>query len=416
MTAAAVEPSIAGRTVAALVATEVFALGSLLMPIIIGLSIKVNSFAVGLAPETMLSIVTACGAVVAMVASPVFGHLSDRRRHGRTGRAPWVLGGVLAGAPAMGLVALAPNLPTLVAAWCLAQLAFNATFAGLYGLIADIVPEHDRARVSGWFGGANVLAIIVSMLCVLVLPAQRAVLFAPMPVLAVVCGLVAYRQFSPLRVLPSQSTQEAAGLPWRSLLGHRQFSWIFAHRLLVQLAYVLGTSFGFFFLIRRTGMDVDSAADWVALIAIVSSSLSLVVSIVVGKMSSRRGDYGPVIVIGMALMCVSLVLKAFAPSLALYLVAALGIGIGIGCYYAIDMALVLRTVPAGSAGRFLGAYNIARTLPQSLAPAIAPALLAVGRDPVTGGTENYAAFFLVAAVFGLAALWPLRKVTVLRRA
>lgn len=228
-----------------------------------------------------------------------------------------------------------PSLPVLLLAWCLAQMCFNATLAALYGILADIVPEHDRARVSGWFGAAVAGAVIVSMVVVAAFPTSRIRIFLPMPLRAVVCGLVARRHF------------ESMG-------------------------------------------EVDRAARWVAIVTILSSALSMVTEVVVGRDASRTGSYGPIVGCAMALIAAVLVLKACAPSLLLYAVATALIGLGIGCYFAIDRALVVRTVPAQAAGRFLGAFNIARTLPQSLAPAIAPLLLGLGDGDVSGsGAENY---------------------------
>lgn len=400
--------------IAVLVATEICALGSLVMPIIVGLSLKVASYDLNMSAESGLALVTAVGAAAAMLASPVFGRLSDRRRELPGGRAPWLLGGTLTGVVAVAGVALAPDLTSLTIAWALAQICFNSTFAALYGLIADLVPEEDRAWVSGWFGTAVVLSIAISMALVAVAPYNGPWLFAPMPMLAVVTSSYAAWYFRRAHAVVTEEGQ--ARLPWSSMFRVPQFTWVFTHRLLVQLAYSVGASFGFFFLIRRVGMDVEGATRWVSIITVVTCLCSAVAAVIVGRLAARSGNYGPWILVAMCLLGVGLIVKAIGQSLAVYFVAGLIVAIGIGLYYAIDVALVLRTTPPQSAGQFLGVYNIARTLPQSLAPAIAPLLLAVGTGDVIGdGPQNYFALYLMGAVLALVALIPLRWITVLRR-
>lgn len=67
-----------------------------------------------LSKEAVLSVVLAAGALVSMVANPVWGALSDRTtlRVGR--RVPWAVGGVLTGALALLLTSRADSL----ARWC----------------------------------------------------------------------------------------------------------------------------------------------------------------------------------------------------------------------------------------------------------------------------------------------------------
>src|SRR5205085_9874811 len=54
-------------------------------------------------------------------------------------------------------------------------------------------------------------------------------------------------------------------------------------------------------------------------------------------------------------------------------------GLGFGMYTAVDLALVADVLPdEASVAKDLGVFNIAGALPFALAPAIAPAILAVG--------------------------------------
>jgi MFS family permease len=85
-------------------------------------------------------------------------------------------------------------------------------------------------------------------------------------------------------------------------------------------------------------------------------------------------------------------------------------GIGQGVYMAIDMALVAAVLPSkgADAAKDFGIFNIANTLPQSIAPTIAPIFLSIG---AAGG--NYTALFTAAGVFAVAgavSIVPIRSV------
>jgi MFS family permease len=72
-------------------------------------------------------------------------------------------------------------------------------------------------------------------------------------------------------------------------------------------------------------------------------------------------------------------------------------GLGFGLYMAVDLALVVDVLPdSGSTAKDLGVLNIAGALPSSLAPALAPAILAFG-----GG--SYGVLYAVAGFCALLA-------------
>ena len=67
-------------------------------------------------------------------------------------------------------------------------------------------------------------------------------------------------------------------------------------------------------------------------------------------------------------------------------------GLGFGVYLAVDLALVVDVLPGrSSTAKDLGVFNIAGALPFSIAPAIAPAILAIG-----GG--SYGVLYMVAGL------------------
>lgn len=76
--------------------------------------------------------------------------------------------------------------------------------------------------------------------------------------------------------------------------------------------------------------------------------------------------------------------------------------IGIGAFSAVDQALVLDVLPAREteAGRFMSIIGFATSIPQAVAPLIAPVFLAIGVSAV--GEKNYLLLYIVAAAFTVA--------------
>jgi MFS family permease len=82
-------------------------------------------------------------------------------------------------------------------------------------------------------------------------------------------------------------------------------------------------------------------------------------------------------------------------------------GLGFGVYTAVDLALVVDVLPdSDNAAKDLGVLNIAGALPFSVAPGIAPAILAFGHG-------SYGVLYAVAgvgAILGAAAILPVKGV------
>ena len=129
-------------------------------------------------------------------------------------------------------------------------------------------------------------------------------------------------------------------------------------------------------------------------------------SLIAGRLSDRTGRRkvfvaGASIVYGLAMFLV-----AAASSFNGFLVGVAVSGLGFGTYMAVDLALVADVVHGEAHAKDLGVLNIANALPFSVAPALAPAVLAVG-----GG--NYGLLYAVAgisAVLGAGAILPVKRV------
>jgi MFS family permease len=130
-------------------------------------------------------------------------------------------------------------------------------------------------------------------------------------------------------------------------------------------------------------------------------------SLIGGWISDRTGRRKILVGAGSVVFGLAMFLIAVATSFNGFVAGmALG-GLGFGLYMAVDLALVADVLPdPGSAAKDLGVMNIAGALPSSVAPALAPAILAVG-----GGSYGvlYAAAG-VCAVIGAGAIVRVKRV------
>src|SRR5262245_1542580 len=122
---------------------------ALLSPVLVTLSLKVNALVGTAQGPASLGLVAGVGALLALVANPVFGKLSDRTTSRMGMRRPWMVLGLAGGAVGLFVVAIAPNIPVVLVGWCIAQLAFNALIAATVAVLPDQVPPHQRGLVSG---------------------------------------------------------------------------------------------------------------------------------------------------------------------------------------------------------------------------------------------------------------------------
>ncbi len=131
------------------------AVGAVFMPYLIAL------YAAPEVRNTALGGMRTAGLIIAMLAQPAMGLLSDRNtsRYGR--RRPFIFVGVLLDLLFLAGIALAFNYWTLLAAVLLIQLSSNISHGALQALIPDIVPEEHRGVASAVKAIFELLPLIV---------------------------------------------------------------------------------------------------------------------------------------------------------------------------------------------------------------------------------------------------------------
>jgi MFS family permease len=141
---------------------------------------------------------------------------------------------------------------------------------------------------------------------------------------------------------------------------------------------------------------------------LVHASLIVVSSLLTGRISDALNRRKRFVVIAAAAYASGLWVIAAADHYNGFLLGMAISGVGQGMYFASDLALVTQVLPNREldAAKDLGIFNIANALPQSVAPAVGPLILAIG-----GG--DYTWLFVAAGIVALSsafAIMPLKSV------
>src|SRR5439155_12592863 len=113
-----------------------------------------------------LAIVTAIGALTALIPNPIAGALSDRTTSRLGRRRAWFVFGTALSAITLALMATASTIATLVVWWALFHIAANAVLAALAAVIPDRVPVRQRATVSAFVSLSLPLGAVIGALLV----------------------------------------------------------------------------------------------------------------------------------------------------------------------------------------------------------------------------------------------------------
>ncbi|MQM24074.1 MFS transporter [Glycomyces albidus] len=353
-------------------------------------------------------LVTGVGALVAVVANPLAGALSDRTT-GRFGRRhPWTLGGLAVGAVALCLLGTQTTVLGVLLFWCLAQAALNAGYASLNAGIPDHVPVRQRAVVSGWIGFPQALGLVVGAVIVTMLVTGTAAGYA-------VIGLAAAAMALPFVLsTPDPPLPRAARPPftrkalletfWVSPRAHPDFAWAWFTRFLVMLGNATGTLYLLYFL--DDAVHHPNPEEGVLVLTLLYTGGVVATAVAGGVVSDRIGRRKILVFASSVVIAAAALILVFWHTWPAAIAAAAIMGAGFGVYLSVDQALITQVLPAAAdRAKDLGIINIASTVPQVLGPALAA--------PIIAGFGGYAGLYAVAAavtLLGGILVWPIRSV------
>ncbi|MFF4028538.1 MFS transporter [Streptomyces sviceus] len=350
----------------------------------------------GMSKETLLAWVTGVGAVVSLAANPFFGALSDRTTARRGRRSPWIVAGAAGGALSLLVLAGAGGLWLMTLGWCLVQLTLNAAFAAVTAAVPDRVPRLQRGAVGGWIGAAQILGAVVGT-GLATAAGGIAAGYAACAVFTLAGVLPYVLRHQDLRLAatdrPAWSWRSFARGFWLSPRRYPDFAWAWVTRFLINLSNALVLLYLLYYL--RDRLHYDDPERGVLILTAVDSVALLATVVVGGVWSDRVGRRKPFVRWSGVLMAVATALLALWQTWPSAIIVAALLGVGLGVFMSVDFALMTDVLPTAlDRGKDLGIINVANSLPQVAAPALAA--------PIVTHLGGYRVLYGVAAVVGLA--------------
>jgi MFS family permease len=365
-------------------------------PILVTLPLKISSL-VGIkqAPGS-LALVASVGAFVAIFGNPFFGRMSDRTSSRLGMRRPWMVIGVVGGTLGVAIVSFAPSIPVVLLGWCVAQLFFNAMLASLAAVLPDQIPVAQRGTVSGVLGICLPIAAVSGTYIVKLFTGQQVATFL-VPCATGGFFILLFAVVLKDRRLakvdrPAWSIREFASTFYVKPRTSPDFAWAFVSRFMFLMAYAVLATYEAYYLIQKIGSAVADVPQQIFLGTLVQGTVIVAASLIGGHLSDRTGRRKIFVCTAAIVYGLAMFALAMASNFNGFLVGMAISGLGFGVFAAVDLALVVDVLPnPGHNAKDLGVFNIAGALPFSLAPALAPAILAIG-----GG--SYGVLYAVAGV------------------
>ncbi len=407
------------------------------------LSHKVLELAPGL-PNTALGLTTFAGLILASLAQPLVGALSDRTRSRWGRRLPYMVGGALVAAPCLYVIALAPAFGLVVVGVLLVQVAASAVQGPWQALIPDLVPEGQRGRAAGLKALLDIVALVVGRQVAGALVSRapewgEAALVAAVSVpvvvyaLALLVTLLGTRPLAVHNDPPDSSAQpemkgsvvrrpssfvpaageiahsSAIAAPPPSLgraltrafavdvRAHPAFGWWLANRLLFWMGFIAMTTFLVFFMIDVGGLAAAEAQRYVGTLSIILGAALVAVTLPSGWLADRLGRQ-PIVAAAGLIAAAGAGLLVVSRDLTVITAAGLIVGVGVGLFLSANWALVTDIVPRAEAARYLGLANMASAGGSALARLLGAALIDPLNQATGTATAGYTALYAVAAV------------------
>ena len=364
-----------------------------------------------------LGVISASGAVLAILVQPAAGALSDgcRSRWGR--RKPYILAGTLGDLVCLLGLALAGSYAALLLPYCALQVCSNTAEGAYQGLLPDQVPPDGRGRAAGYYG----LAVFVGTALGFLLTGQLIALGHVQLALLTVGVILVATLLITLTLVPDSPADRPLPSRRRAIFGlfsfrPRQdpdFAWLLASRLLALMGIAGLTDFALLYVkayfFPGSGSAVaDRASGATSVLLAVVVVVAIVVTLPAARLSQRVGRRAMVrgaCWLG-ALGTASLILAGSLVEV--YLLGAL-VGAAFGMLLSVDWAFVADLVPEGAAGRYMGISNLATAGSGILATAIAGPLLDLGDGLHHNlGFPMIFGFFALALVLGGWLVWKVR--------
>ncbi|MFL5665954.1 MAG: MFS transporter [Ktedonobacteraceae bacterium] len=361
------------------------------------------------------ALIVGLGAVAAVLTNPLVGMLSDRTtsRFGR--RRSWLVAGGVLTVVAVLLLSIASSLLLVVVEWIFLEIAINLVQAALTAILPDQVPVRQRATVSAFAAGLGTLLgglfgqILVAQVFKEIQAAYTSIAVTIVIMLALFLLVLREVPLSREHVPPFRIKHILAAY-WLDPLANRDLFLTWLARCLMFLGYTTVVNFMFYYLQDAVQyvrvFPGQTTAQGVQTFFAINVGSILVASLFGGMLSDKMQRRRPFVIVASLIMTVGLLLYAFFPTWAMVIVATVVLGLGMGIFLAVDLALASQVLPkAADRGKDMGIINTAIFLPMILSPIIAGVTLSA--------LHSYLALFsllAVATLFSAILIVPIKSV------
>ncbi|MBT2474925.1 MFS transporter [Microbacterium sp. ISL-103] len=381
---------------------------AVITPVVSTLAVRISQISTDQAEASAsLGWITGVGALIAVLVTPIFGMFSDRTtsRWGR--RRPWLFAGAIGTLISLVFLGLVGDTLSAALLWWVTQLFYAAVTVALNAFLPDWVPEHQRAKVGAWVGIAQQCVPLIGIYVAQFVVSQNlsSVLLFLIPGTIGMLFVIVFAVAMPDKRIHRETVtkfQVSTLLEsfWFSPKKHPDFGWAWLGRFTMSMMFAFYATYQLYFIMARFSSDLGEALALQLFIGIISVVIIAVAAQISGWWSDRTGRRKGGVYLGSFLFVIAMVVHAFAYDMFWLWVGTVIVNIAIGVYFAVDLALVTDVLPDKEtrAANGMGIFNVANSLPNSLAPFAAPLVLAIG-----GTGENYVALWLVGAGFALIA-------------
>ncbi len=317
------------------------------------------------APEesknTYLGLLSFVGLVIAVLAQPLAGGLSDRHRTRWGWRRPFMVAGTVASLPLLLAAGVAQTYVQLFVFIAILQLFSNSAIGPYQALIRDQVPAARRGAASGMkvvveVSGAMGVTVLVGVLMGFYTDSGNiAWLWASVALLAMVL-LVGMTVTTRSIAEPAPSVREELTRSHGDTRAHPDFKWFLLSRFFIVMAAASIQTFALFYLRDSVGLD-NPARVMSMLIPIVGVSV-LLVAYPAGNLADRMGRK-PVMAGGGVVAALCVVLLLAASNIVGVIVAAALAGVALAMLLGASWAMAADMVSARRTAQQMGYLNLA---------------------------------------------------------
>lgn len=322
-----------------------------------------------------LAIVSTVGAILAMIAQPIAGAVSDRVRSRFGRRAPIIVIGVGVGALALLGLAVSTEVWQIAVAWAFVQFFYNFAQGPITTIVPDRVPHRLRGAFSAVIGAMLMVGGVIGGVGAGAFLSNAPLGFAVIAGLSflLVFGFVFFNRDASSRDLALEpfSIGKFLSAFWVNPVKHRDFFWAFGGRLLLYAGYFAVTGYNVFLLQDYVGLGPDGAAI-APLVFAAGLPTTIIAVLIFGPLSDRLGRRKVFVIIAAVIVAIGELVPWFMPDVTGMILMAVITGFGFGAFQSVDTALITEVLPdEKDFGKDIGVLNIAATLPQALGPALA---------------------------------------------